>query len=276
MRLIARLSDLARLKEVSSFLDAILIEDDEDIQKNITLVKSLNLLPVYNLSEMILPFMLKEYKNKIMKTKDLGCFYYITDLGLAHILKELGLIDRTIYDPITMITNHLDAKAFQEYGFAAISLSNEITLEDTKKIIASSNCKAFLQVFGFRAMLHTRRKLVSLYQQKIGASFPLTDMTIEEATRKKTFPIVETDTGTTIYRSYIICLLKELIQLNLEFAYLDSLGIQETVFFEVLRLFDALRKGQEVEEIAKALASLELPIEEGFSYRDSVYMKEEF
>ncbi|MDE7263137.1 MAG: U32 family peptidase [Anaeroplasmataceae bacterium] len=276
MRLVCRLSDIGKLNEVASYVDAILLDDGVTIEKDIALVAELGLLPIYNLCEMIFPSMLKEYKSKIMRTRDLGCYYYITDIGLAHILKAMGLIERTIYDPITMITNRLDAKIYQEYGFASIGLSNEITLADTRQMIVSAEIKAFLQVFGYRGMLHTRRRLVTLYQNKIEASFPMNHLTIEEATRKDTFPIVENSLGTKIYRSHIICLLNELNKINLEYAYMDGFGIQDETFIEVLRLFDAVRKGKNKKTAVEALDSLNLPVHDGFAYQDSIYVKEEF
>ena len=165
---------------------------------------------------MVFPLEIEEYRKKILMTKDTDCLYYITDLGLAHILKEFGLIGRTIYDPITMITNSLDAREFMEYGFKAIGLSNEITLKDTKQIIEKTGIPTFMQVFGYRLMLSTRRTLISLYQEKIQTQFQIENLKIEEATRTDAFPIVETSKGTKIYRSYIISLLNEMNILSLE------------------------------------------------------------
>ncbi|MDE5546493.1 MAG: U32 family peptidase, partial [Anaeroplasmataceae bacterium] len=202
--------------------------------------------------------------------------YYITDLGLAHILKEFGLIGRTIYDPITMITNSLDAREFMEYGFKAIGLSNEITLKDTKQIIEKTGINAFMQVFGYRLMLSTRRTLISLYQEKIQTKFQMEHLKIEEATRLDSYPIVETKKGTKIYRSYLISLLNEIDDFPLEYAYLESFGLDENIFREVLKLYYEVKSGKNKEEALAALDSLNLSIEEGFSYQDSVYMKEEF
>ncbi|MDE6660446.1 MAG: U32 family peptidase [Anaeroplasmataceae bacterium] len=276
MKLVCSLPSLDLLNEISSFVDGILLKDNADILEEIHQVKKLNLLPIYSLSEMVFPMELEVYKQKILLTSPTDCLYYITDLGLAHILKELGLIERTIFDPITMITNSLDAKAYMEYGFHSLGLSNEITLKDIERIISKSNCKAFVQVFGYRIMLSTRRTLLSLYQDKIKTKFPLENLTIQEATRNDFFPIEETLQGTKIYRSQLICLLKELEPLPLEFAYIDSYRLDKDIFKEVVKLFSLIKSKEHKEEALKELEALNLPIGEGFAYKDSVYMKEEF
>ncbi|MCM1130931.1 MAG: U32 family peptidase [Anaeroplasma bactoclasticum] len=276
MKLVCNLSSFSILDKIASYVDGILIEDEKDIIQKINTIDSYGLISIYKLNEMVFPLELEAYRKKILLTKDTHCLYYITDLGLAHILKELGLIERTIFDPVTMITNSLDAKEFIEYGFHSIGLSNEITLNDVEQIISKTSCKAFMQVFGYRLMLSTRRALISLYQEKINTDFLKEKLWIQEATRTDSFPIVETDKGTKIYRSQIICHLNEMNTLPLEYAYLDSFRIDEPTFIEVLKLFNALKNGKNKEEVMSLLSSMKLPIGEGFSYKDSVYMKEEF
>ncbi|MDE6240929.1 MAG: U32 family peptidase [Anaeroplasmataceae bacterium] len=276
MKLVCSLPSFHLLKDVASYVDGILLEDQPDILEQIHIVGSYGLVSIYKLNEMVFPLEIEEYRKKILMTKDTDCLYYITDLGLAHILKEFGLIGRTIYDPITMITNSLDAREFMEYGFKAIGLSNEITLKDTKQIIEKTGIPTFMQVFGYRLMLSTRRTLISLYQEKIQTQFQIENLEIEEATRTDAFPIVETSKGTKIYRSYLISLLNEMNSLSLEYAYLESFGLDESIFIEVVKLYHAVKSNKSKTDALTALESLNLPIGEGFSYQDSVYMKEEF
>lgn len=276
MKLVCSLSSFSILDKIASYVDGILLEDEEDIIQKINTINSYGLISIYKLNEMVFPLEIELYKKKILLTKSTNCLYYITDLGLAHILKELGLIERTIFDPVTMITNSLDAKEFMDYGFHSIGLSNEITLKDIEQMISKTNCKAFMQVFGYRLMLSTRRTLISLYQEKINTDFLKENLWIQEATRTDYFPIEETSKGTKIYRSQILCLLNELDTLPLEYAYLDSFRLDEHTFVEVVKLFYSLKNGKDKEEVMTALKSMNLPIGEGFSYKDSVYMKEEF
>lgn len=276
MKLVCSLPSLSNLSKISTAVDGILLEDTEDILKNICMVQAYHLIAIYKLNDMMFPKEVEEIRKKILLTKDTGCLYYITDLGVAHILKTLGLIDRTIYDPMTLITNSLDAKVYMEYGFEGIGISNEITIQDVECIISKSKMRAFLQVFGYRLMLNTRRKLISLYQEKIKKEFPKENLLIQEATRKDFFPIRENENGTKIYRGYILSLLEEFSSIPLEYAYLDSFGIEENIFLQVVFLFSKVKNGESIDEAKAILNSLNLSIQDGFSYQDSVYMKEEF
>ncbi|MDE6656876.1 MAG: U32 family peptidase [Anaeroplasmataceae bacterium] len=276
MKLVCGLPSLDSLNEISCFVDGVLLEDKEDILEEINSIKKLNIVPIYSLKEMVFPMELEQYKQKILLTKDTDCLYYITDLGLAHILKEFGLIHRTIFDPVTMITNSLDAKEYMSYGFKAIGLSNEITLKDTKEIIEKTGINAFLQVFGYRLMLNTRRHLISLYSEKIQKPISTKRLVLEEATRKDQYPIVETEQGTKIYRSELISLAEELTSLPIEYAFINSYGISEEILIQVLKSFHGILMTEDIETNLRDLNALGLSIGEGFAYHDSVYMKEEF
>ena len=171
----------------------------------------------------------------------------------------------------------IDAVNYYDYGFNAISLSNEITIKDLCKIISKTNVKVFYQVFGHRLMLHSRRKLVSLYGEKIGVDIDKSNMRIVEATRNDSYPIVENDRGTYIYRSYLISLLKELKDINLEYAYLESFNLKTDIYIKVLDIFNKYINDEYTLNLAlEHMSLLNLDIKDGFSYQDSIYNKEEF
>lgn len=276
MQIVCNLSSSIELKDVKNYVDGVLIDDSEDLKKKINEALKYQVTPILKWNEMVLPNDISRYLNKIKETKDTGCMYYITDLGLAHMLKEEGVLDRVIYDPITMITNHLDAKEYASYGFHAVGMSNEITLEDMRTILSKSNIKVFLQVFGYRQVLHTRRNLISLYATKADLNLPKDNLFLEEATRKDLYPIYETKNGCRMFRSHMICLLSELSNLPIEYAYLDSFSLSKEEFIEVLKAFSNAQKGSHVDDELQKIKSLGLPIADGFSYQDTVYHKEEF
>ncbi len=273
MKLVCSVPSISIIEDIAPYVDGIMLEDSKEILNHIQYVENMKRIAIYKLDVMMHPLEVEDMKKRILLTKDSKCLYYITDLGLAHMLKQLGLLERTIYDPITMITNSLDAKAYMEYGFHSIGLSNEITLKDTRAIVEKSNCKAFLQVFGYRLMLHTRRKLIQLYGEKIKKKMPKEHLLLREATRQDYFPIVEEDGGTKIYRSTMIHLDKELLNLPLEYVFIDAFSLKNEDFLQVIQYYHALcSKGS----ISFSLEALDLPLGDGFSYKDSVYMKEEF
>ncbi|MDE5565925.1 MAG: hypothetical protein K2I77_02955, partial [Anaeroplasmataceae bacterium] len=90
--------------------------------------------PILNFYQLIAPFDMEDILNEIHFYKDLNCLFYITDLGLVYQLKQEGCINKVIFDPITLITNTLDAKEYYNEGVRALGISNEILLDDAINI----------------------------------------------------------------------------------------------------------------------------------------------
>lgn len=107
---------------------------------------------------------------------DLPCSFYITDLGLLYYLLEEKMEERIIYDPKTLLTNAMDIAVWSDFNVNQLGISSEITLEDVRSIIQKTGIRAFYQVFGYRLMFHSRRQLLSLYQEK--PVFVLTERTV--------------------------------------------------------------------------------------------------
>lgn len=277
MKLVSKIINIDELNIVSKYTDYIMIPYELINIENVNKVIELNKMPILMFNIMVHPFEIEQLTNEMLKFKELNVLYYITDLGLARVLKTNGLINKTIYDPVTMITNSLDASNFFSYGFNSIGLSNEITVKDLGTIINKTNVKVFYQIFGHRLMLHSRRKLVSLYGQKIGKNIDKSNMRIVEATRNDSYPIIENDKGTYIYRSYLISLLKEIKDLNIEFGYIESFNIEHSTYIKVLEIFkNYLNDEYSLNQALEHLTILNLDIKDGFSYQDSIYNKEEF
>ena len=277
MKLVSKINNMNELNIVANYTDYIMLPYELINIENVNKVTELNKTPILMFNLMVHPFEIEQLTKELLQFKDFNVLYYITDLGLARILKTNNLISKTIYDPITMITNSLDAANYYSYGFNSIGLSNEITVNDLVKIIDKTNSKVFYQVFGHRLMLHSRRKLVSLYGEKIGREIDKSNMRIVEATRNDSYPIIENDKGTYIYRSYLISLLKEIKNLNLEYAYLESFNIKTDNYIKVLEIFNKYLNDEfSLNQAIEHLTLLNLDIKDGFSYQDSIYNKEEF
>lgn len=230
--------------------------------------------PILNLYQMVHPMEVEACLKEIEPYFETTCLFYITDIGLAYRMKKLGLISRVIYDPITMITNHLDAETYADYGFLAVGISNEIPLQDVVTI--SNKVKTFYQVFGTRLMFHSARNLITLYGHKINQSLENGNYILKEATRKERYLTIQKEDGTYMYRNYYLCLLKEILELNVEYAYISSLGLTEEVYEQVVSLFMEVLQTKDVELGLKKLSVLNLHTEDGFLYQDTIYQREDF
>lgn len=230
--------------------------------------------PILNLYQMVHPMEVEACLEEMEPYFETTCLFYITDIGLAYRLKKVGLIGRVIYDPITMITNHLDALTYADYGFLAVGVSNEIPLKDVLTI--SSRLKTFYQIFGARLMFHSARNLITLYGNKINQPLDNGSYFLKEATRDERYLTIQKEDGTYMYRNYYLCLLKEILDLNVEYAYINSLGLTDEVYEQVVSLFIEVLQTKNIDLGLKKLSDLKLHIEDGFLYQDTIYQREDF
>ena len=140
-----------------------------------------------------------------------------------------------------------------------------------------TNAKILYQGFGYRLMFYSKRKLVSLYEKQVNINVIKNNLYLKESTRDDYFPIIENNNGTLIYRSYLISLLDKLNEIDfLEFLYIESTYINNDVFKKINELFyDSIKNKNNLDKNINELKSLNLNIEDGFIFKDSVYQKEE-
>lgn len=252
-----------------------LIYDELNLDLAYSFCLNNNILPIISLNKMFYPNELEEIKdvfNKYDKAK-----FLITDLGLFNIAKSLKIENKLIYNPETMLTNYLDLELYKNLGFDALAMSLEIPFSDVVLAKEKTNANLFYMVFGKRMMLYSRRKLLSLYKEKANINIPNETLYLKEINRDDYFPIIENETGTKIFRSYIVSYLDQLDKIEFKYNYLDSYDIDFDIYKKVIIIFkDYLDKKVSKEESLNKLNALNLNINDGFKYKDSVYQKEEF
>lgn len=284
MNIVASVYNISEIEKLNNLATFVLIpvegfqsSEGLDVIEAIKLCESYNIKPILKLDAMIHEYMLDSFKETIIKYMNYQVLFYITDLGAAKILIDLGLVDRTIFNPYTLITNHLDAKVYNDLGFNAISMSLEITVNDVIKTINCGINNLFYQVFGHHLMFHSKRMLVSLYEKKENLTIKKDNMHLIEEKRSDKYPLLENKLGTYIYRSYQVSLIKHIKELDLKYAYFESRFIEFDTYINVLNVYnDYLKDKITLDEAINKLSSLDLHIEDGFTYKDSVYQKEEF
>ncbi|MGM9969568.1 MAG: U32 family peptidase [Anaeroplasma sp.] len=255
-----------------------LIYENLDIDIAITICKKNNIIPILAVNKLYKPFEFNELTGIIDKyAVDKDVLFYVTDIGVAYYAIKLGIGNRVIFNPETMITNSYDLKIYSEYNFKALAMSSEITYFDLVKSYNEVKADLFQLVFGHRLMFYSNRNLISLYEKKAGINIPKNNTYLKEATREDLYPIYENDNGTMIYRSYLVSYANVLNELGfLKYLYCDSLAINDEIFSKVLKLFyDYSKEKICYEALNLEINKLNLNIQDGFMYCDSVYQKEE-
>ena len=285
MKLVTSIYTLEELELLRDKLDYALIHiphysvnyKDINIDKALDYCFNNMIKPILSLNRIFHPGDLEGVEKLISKYKNNNeVLFYIADLGALNICIKNNIISRVIYNPETMITNYLDMNEYYSFGVDSIGVSNEITLNDLNKISEVNN-NIFYQVFGKRLMFYSRRKLLTLYGEKNNTNYPKNNVYLREITRNDYLPIVENDEDTLIYRSYNISLLPYIDELSIKYAYIESFDMDMNKFKTVNSIFyDYLNNHIDLANAKIMLNELELNIQDGFIYQDSVYQKEEF
>lgn len=108
---------------------------------------------------------------QLLKELDVEGIYF-GDEGVLYLAKELGMEEKLIYAPDTLITNHEDVNFYLAQKLHSVVLAKEITLEEILQI--AHNCDASrieVIIHGYLVMMHSKRTLLSNYMNfmhKIG------------------------------------------------------------------------------------------------------------
>lgn len=283
MKITCSIYTLKQLNKFAKYIDCAvlntkkysLVYEDLDLDKAILFCENNNILPIIAVNKLLHPSDLVSVNEVFEKYISKNILFLVTDLGAIQIAKRLNIINRIIYDPQTMITNKLDLEEYSKIGCDSLSMSLEIPLTDVNNSINDNSI--FYQIFGHRIMFYSNRKLVSLYEEKANIKVSNNHLYLKEATRDDYLPIIENENGTMIYRPYCISLLKEKdIISKFKYGYMESLYLDDDIFLKVLIEYKNAISKNNIDESIANINNLGLNIEEGFTYKDSIYQKELF
>ncbi len=271
------------LEECSSLIDVAYLnvpkysyvyENDLDIDKAIKYCLNHNIEPILTITRVYLENEVEDIKSFINKYKDYK--FAISDLGLLEIFKESGLINNVIYDSPIMMCNSSDLGLYASLGVNAVSMSNEIPISDIINAYRITSSNIFYQVFGRKLMFYSRRKLLSLYKEHSSSSFSLDNLSLREEKRNYEIPIYENEYGLYCFRHYHISLLKEIHNLRfIKYIFFESLTLTDEIIKEVLTIYrNAIDKQISIEQGLESISKLDLEIDDGFAYSDTIHQKE--
>lgn len=245
-------------------------ENDFDVEKAISFCEQNSIEIIIGINRVFLEReldLLEESMKRFCKYKML-----VSDVGALQIAKELKIESNIIYDPDTLICNKLELSLYQSFGYDAIAMSNEITLEDVIESYRETKAPAFYQVFGRKLMFYSKRKLIDIYKQYSGYDFGNKNLSLVEYMRDYHTPLVYNDEGFFVFRQYCISLLDSIDKLSfLKYAYIETITLKDEETMKVVNILEKAINGQDVKA---DLSGLDLPIEDGFTYKDTAYIKE--
>lgn len=290
MKMLASIKSFSHFKAIENYIDGVVISNQEFspvlndsflVEEMITIIKyanEKNKEVVIDITSMFTNDIMDKLLVFVKNFINYNCLFLYSDIGVFTLLKELGVENRGIYDPKTMITNSYDLNLYLSCNMKACSISEEIPLSDVKLINSKKNGAIWYKAFGYHQMFHSKRKLISTYFEFIGADKKIDNQNsfLKEETRDDKYHIVENSHGTLLYRSYVISTLKEIdIIKEIDYLFLDSIFIEESLFNEAVKIYYNTLKGNMNLDNALIKLNEMFHIEDGFMYEDTVYVKPE-
>lgn len=164
-------------------------------------------------------------------------YYIFSDLAIIDIFKEKKLLNKLIYKPNTLITNHLDAEYINSFEIGFF-VSNEISLEDIKIISKKSNfC---IEIYGYHPIFYSKRKsLRNFSEHHNNSNISKKTKYLKEELRDELYPIYENEDISLIFSPKKIALTKELNDLgNVKFFKINGDFILEKDLFKVIKAYN--------------------------------------
>ena len=147
---------------------------------------------------------------KACKEADVDGIYY-SDEGVFYEAQKQGMESLLIYQPETLITNHIDIAFYLKLGIQSVSLAHECSLEEILQMTEQTK-EVEILISGYFSILYSRRMLVTNYLDVIESNEKGHKKVLDliESTRQDRMPIVEDDYGTHIFSQAPIQSQKEL------------------------------------------------------------------
>lgn len=197
----------------------------------------------------------------------------VADIGALSLLSEMGLADKVVYHPETLLTNRYDTNSFAKDKILGAFVAKEITLEEIRHIGFGRKLKLFMVGHGYLDMFYSRRQLIETFTIKAELDHQFHDhkhLTLIEAKRdQEPYPILEDDAGTHVFRYRVFCSafdLKELEQ-AVDYLFIDTIFHDDQYAEKILKFYDAPSKALQ-EEI---MNEYQEAWDDGFLHKPTMY-----
>lgn len=195
-----------------------------------------------------------------------GVLFY--DIGVLNIYKRLNLNYDLVWNQEHLSTNYNTINYYNSCGARYAYISSDITIDEIDTIIEKSKSKLMVTLFGYLPMFVSKRHIVKNYLEY----FNLKDNSKVNYIKKegKTYPIIDSDIGTSVYSNNILNGLMGVIRLNIDYIVLNGFNIDEDKFIEVIKMFKSVTKDN-FKEYNDKLNSMFSNIDNGFLNTKTIY-----
>lgn len=207
---------------------------------------------------------LEEVLDELESKNITGIMYY--DISIVNMKKRKGLKNELVWSQEHMTTNYSTINYWYKEGVKYTYLSSEITKREINEILDNTKSKVLVNVFGYLPIFTSRRHLVDNYLTKFNKDKK--DEMHYMYKENKVYPVIDNELGTIAYSEYILDGLREYVELNIDYAVINSFLIDG--IDKVLDIFRSTDKDN-IEEKDKELKQLISNTSEGFFIQETIY-----
>lgn len=193
------------------------------------------------------------------------------DLAVYQYAKTYGLTNKLIYYPETYTTSAHDVHFWHNEGIKSLVIGREMTLNDIVAMTESQTLPLTLVGHGYLNMFHSKRPLVENYfkytkDQDTSRVKNNRNLTLIEERRNETYPILQDDYGTHIFRSKPIASFSvlETLKPRIDTMIIDTVLLREDTITQIIKDYQAALAGEPVD-----LSPYEDTTDTGFYFKET-------
>ena len=207
---------------------------------------------------------LESVLSKLVNVK--GIFFY--DIGVLNMVKRMNLgIDLVIAQEHSN-TNYSTINFWYDQGVKYTLISTDNSVREIKEIIDNTSSRLIMPIFGYQPMFVSRRHLVRNYLEFFDLK---DDSSINYIFKEgKVYPIVD-GLVTTVYTNDYLNGLDELIDLDVEYALLNSFMVSSSDMKEIIGLFNTVNSSNLLEYNKKISNILGSSTDKFFLHKETIY-----
>jgi len=164
------------------------------------------------------------------------------DFTFVVLADELGISNRLIYAPNTLITHSRLMEYYHQKSLAGLVISGSLSKEEMFSLCNNSQeIEMGVVLSGHREIYRSRRRHVTAYANHNGLDIPASGFYSGYAVREKQrenkyYPLVENENGTLIYDAFVLdpSWLTEDLALKLTYGFLQRREIDPKTYIEII------------------------------------------
>lgn len=129
-------------------------------------------------------------------------YIIFSDFGVYNIAKKLGIENKLIYNPDTLLTNYLDINLYKELNIYGCFISPILNIEEIKEIIKNKDIKLFYIGVGHINIFYSKRRLIDTYFDFVNKDYSDGAYILKEETRQANYPFIQDEKGCHMFTPY--------------------------------------------------------------------------